>query len=111
MEREEVEVKLSDKITVTIAPLTAFESIQADEISGGGELNEAKSNKVYSICSIRTLNGDKVNPLRNRLEFAAVAQKLNMGELMRLIMEVSKQTASTFDDDLKNELAARSSDS
>jgi len=102
-----VEVTLSTHNTVKIKALSAFESIQADEIAGGGETNETKVNKVYAICSIRELNGNKVNPLRNRAEFADLAQKLSLGELLKLVLEVSKQLSSTFGDDLKNALAAQ----
>ena len=102
-----IEVKLSDHNTVIIKALSAFECIQADDIVGGGESNEAKTNKVYAVCSVRKLNDVAVSPLRNRAEFAAVAQKLSLGELLLLVKHVSEQLMGTFGDDLKNALTAQ----
>ena len=86
-------------------------SIQADTIAGGGDLNESKVNKIYSLCSIREINGTKVNPLKNHLEFADVAQRFSMGDLMKLMLEFGKITSASMSDDLKNELSSLASDS
>ena len=107
---EETEVKLSNRTTVVIAPLNAVESLNADEI-GGGTKSEAALNKIYAICSIRRFNGELVNPQKNKAEFLSVAQRLDMGEMLKLGLEFGKATSATFSDELKNELAALSSGS
>jgi hypothetical protein len=99
------EVRLSDQTVVKIKFLNALESIQADEICGA-ESNETKTSKVYAIGSIREINGEKVYPLRNRLEFAELAGRIEFPELARLMKASGKQFQEAIPDDLKNELAA-----
>lgn len=106
----ETEVKLSERTTVVIAPMSALESMNVDELIGASK-SEALANKMYSICSIRKLNGEPVFPQKNKAEFIAVAGKLDFGEMLKLGLEFGKVTSSSFSDDLKKELAALASDS
>ena len=110
MENLEVEVALSDRTTVVIAPLSAAETLNADEIIGGSK-SEALANKIYAICSVRKLNGEKVHPQKNKIECMSVAGQLDLGEMLKLGIEYTKITTATFSDDLKNELAALASES
>jgi transcription termination factor Rho len=107
---DQVEVKLSDRTTAVLAPLSAIESLNADELVGASR-SPAAANKVYAICSIRQLNGEPVNPQKNKAEFISVASRLDFGEMLKLGIEYGKITEATFSDELKNELAALSSDS
>jgi hypothetical protein len=94
---------------IKIKALSAFESLQADDIVGGGESNDTKVNKVYAICSIREIDGEKVHPLRNRLEFAELAQRLTLAELVPLMGAVNRQFSESIGDDLKNALGGQES--
>lgn len=104
MQKAETEVKLSDQITVAIAPLDAAESLSADEIIGDSN-SQALANKVYAIGSIRKINGKEAFPLKNLAEFKAVAAQLSIPEVMRLGLAVDD--INPIPDDLKKELAAR----
>lgn len=104
MQKLETEVALSESTTVVIAPLDGAESLAADEIIGDSK-SEALANKVYSIGSIRRFNGEQVFPLKNILEFKALAARLTIPEVIKLGLAVDD--ANPIPEDLKKELAAR----
>lgn len=103
------EIELNPTLRVKLKKLSVFESIQADEICGP-ESNDNKVSKVYAVCSIREVNGKPVFPLRNRLEFADLAEKIDLGEGLLLIAITSKMMKRSMSADLKNALAAQGLD-
>jgi hypothetical protein len=106
----EREIKLSDRTTVVIAPMTAAETLNADEIVGASK-SEALANKVYAICSVRKFNGEPVHPQKAKAEFLSLAQRLDFGEMLKLGLEFGKLTSDSFSAELKNDLAALSYES
>lgn len=104
------EIKLSDRNTVILRPLSAYEMMVADGY-GSPQSNGTQTDKIYAVCAIRSLNGKEVNPFQNKTEFAVLAQRISSGELFKLMIEFNKLTVDDFSEDLKKELAALVPDS
>jgi hypothetical protein len=87
--------KLSERVTVDVAVLDGFESDQAEMIladllpaPGNTEASAANfgtkyallTAKVYALCSVRAVNGEAINPLKNVREYIRTAQMLTAKE-------------------------------
>jgi len=81
---------LSDKVTVHVAVMDGYELALADVITskiiGSDSIKDGNfpmmemiliQMRVYGVCSIRKVNDEVVNPLKSRLEWAAVASRLS----------------------------------
>lgn len=116
---DSVEVKLSDRITVTIRPLNGMEEVRADQIIGAlsspGAMNEAalmKSiqtsfnpmvmQKIYAACAVRSRNGIAVDHLKNDAEVAGFLSELTGAELRELTQKYNEISAPPEGEDLKN---------
>jgi hypothetical protein len=103
LERTEVEVKLSEHTTVVITKLNAKEMMAADD-RAGINAPEQKVAKAYSVCAVRKINGEVVQPWRNQLEFDSLCERLDAVEL--LILGVSVNNLSGVTDEQKKILEA-----
>lgn len=114
-DRERVTVKLSETKSLVIMELDALESMIADSYAskmavrvGETTPSEAMTMKAYAICSVREVDGEKVNPLANMAEFMGLASSLRVSEIPMLLEEVVKQFGIDINA-LKNEPAPQPS--
>lgn len=110
MSQELKEVKLSDRNTVHVRALNAYEMVVADSY-GTSRNNGTQTDKIYAICTVRKVNGQEVYPLKNMVEFSTTAQRFSLVELMMLIKAYTDLSTEDMGEDLKKELEALASDS
>lgn len=97
-----IEVKLSEKTTVQIKELNAFEAGVPDTIIGSNLDSPLFVAKVYAMCSIRSINGDPV-AATNNAEYKRIATRLSMTEAMTLAVKYNELFAPPSGEELKNE--------
>lgn len=106
---DEVSVVLSPRNTVTISDLTGLESINADKAVGEDYKNPITIAKIYGLFSIRSINGERVEPIVDNLDLSKRVGKFSGSELFRLGDEFGKRFMAEPDkNDLKNASAAPS---
>ena len=118
---EAQELKLSDRITVTVAELDGYEQDKADllvsRFIGGISAEDAKAGKLplvamstlqapfYAVCSLRAINGVPCNPTHDLKSYEAANRKLGKAEKDAL----GKWATSVYipsEEESKNEEAA-----
>jgi hypothetical protein len=91
---EPQELVLSDRVTVTVAELDGFELEKAELLMcdlTGANFDPANAGlatmkmamfqlPVFAKCSIRSLNGQPVNPLANVAEYSRVSKQIGTRE-------------------------------
>ena len=98
MPAADVEVKLSDTLTVTMRPVNMLEKMTASVYASAlaAKVNAVATTELNlnaaAICSIRAVNGTKVEPLVNYLNFQAVAQDIGGAESYTLVDAYITQT-------------------
>jgi hypothetical protein len=105
---EEKEVKLSDRLTVTVRSLDGYESMIADEYLGGSK-SQIRMLKTYAVAQIRKFNDEVVAPLGGEANFKALAKRLTLQELDALLEDMLpiSSAAAAAEDELKNGLTAQ----
>jgi hypothetical protein len=116
---EPTELRLSNRITVSVAELDGYESMRADKVLAdllgnvipGGNIPVMAmallQMKVYAICSIRKVEGESVDGLKNMAEHASIASKLNPQE-MNALQAWAQPRYQPTEDESKNEPSALS---
>jgi hypothetical protein len=123
---DKIELVLSPRITVWVGELDGFELDKADAILSEqttpikqgekdpvtGEMGDPvvplmemgfKQPRIYGICSIRTINGDDVQPYRSIQQYQVVASSAEL----RALSKWAQPLYSPDETDLKNEPAAQ----
>lgn len=107
---QEREVKLSERTTVVVRELSAFESITADafasHFSPNGEPGAAALTKTYALCAVRKINGQEVHPLKDDRGFQKVGNEISLGELPKLLEAFVELMGPMEGEALKNESEA-----
>jgi|SRR5579875_655575 hypothetical protein len=103
---------------VVIGPIDAYDSLKLDpriaEFSKGVTDPETRVQimlKVYTIGSIRSINGRHVNPRLNELEFQAVARQLDNTEIFQVMDKFADAYWTKTGDELKKESTTSTSSS
>ena len=110
-------LQLSERTSVEVGILDGDELDSAEIIvasrAGGVDKNgefpvmaySLLSSKIYSICSVRKINGEVVAPLANIAQYRTVAKRFTIAEI-RSLGNWSRPHYAPADEEVKNEPVA-----
>ncbi len=96
---------LEPKMTVVIAPIKARDSLTVDDLVSA-TASQVKANKIYAICSIRSINGEAFHPIDNPIEYDDVWERfaarpggglMELGELVDQFRQMVNEAAVATD--------------
>jgi hypothetical protein len=96
---ELVEIKLSDRVTVSLVELNGLQTMNADRAAGQ---NFTQIPTYRALYAIRKFNGQDVEPAKNDAQLKKLAGKLRGRELDKLVTEFLRNFADLSEVDLKN---------
>ena len=111
-----MQLEIRPELTVEIKPLTSREAERADIIIGD-LLGESPTSgalallttKVYSLCSVRSINGQYVSPLAGDVAYTSVRDKFSLRDLAKL-MKAYSALENIDPAEVKNESSAEASE-